>query len=306
MTLRRTSPYTRKAAFRGVAQSVARGVWDAEVGGSSPLTPTRLGVSWGLHKRAASATLMPEVSGSFSSLLARPDAHVVFDLHSQSSTLLALFGGIAGGVSMPVFEFFRVSEDYPTKRMFLRDPRRSWYQLGIPGVGDSALAVKSLLDSTIAACQAQRVVMAGASAGGFAAMLFAAWCDADEAIAFSPQTFLDADNRQCIGDTRWAEQIADLHASARLRDAVLDLRTVLPEHNGKTQFRIHVSTDDSLDMVHARRMADCSGVEIVEHANGGHRLVKTLRDRGLLQPLMLQALSGDVDPSRFGAALLDS
>jgi hypothetical protein len=26
---------------RGVAQLVARGVWDAEVGGSSPLTPTR-------------------------------------------------------------------------------------------------------------------------------------------------------------------------------------------------------------------------------------------------------------------------
>ena|GEM_PF-3967923 len=25
---------------RGVAQLVARGVWDAEVGGSSPLTPT--------------------------------------------------------------------------------------------------------------------------------------------------------------------------------------------------------------------------------------------------------------------------
>jgi hypothetical protein len=28
------------AERRGVAQSVARGVWDAEVGGSSPLTPT--------------------------------------------------------------------------------------------------------------------------------------------------------------------------------------------------------------------------------------------------------------------------
>ncbi len=32
--------YTRCVGPRGVAQSVARGVWDAEVGGSSPLTPT--------------------------------------------------------------------------------------------------------------------------------------------------------------------------------------------------------------------------------------------------------------------------
>ena len=35
-----TRPYTRSDAFRGVAQLVARGVWDAEAGGSSPLTPT--------------------------------------------------------------------------------------------------------------------------------------------------------------------------------------------------------------------------------------------------------------------------
>ena len=36
-------PYTRvcDSRFRGVAQLVARGVWDAEVGGSSPSTPTR-------------------------------------------------------------------------------------------------------------------------------------------------------------------------------------------------------------------------------------------------------------------------
>ncbi len=33
--------YTPWHGIRGVAQSVARGVWDAEVGGSSPLTPTR-------------------------------------------------------------------------------------------------------------------------------------------------------------------------------------------------------------------------------------------------------------------------
>src|SRR5215217_1866511 len=35
-----TRPYTRSDAYRGVAQLVARGVWDAEAGGSSPLTPT--------------------------------------------------------------------------------------------------------------------------------------------------------------------------------------------------------------------------------------------------------------------------
>ena len=40
LTPQMTRPYTRSDAFRGVAQLVARGVWDAEAGGSSPLTPT--------------------------------------------------------------------------------------------------------------------------------------------------------------------------------------------------------------------------------------------------------------------------
>ena len=40
LTRRGAGPYTGTDFPRGVAQSVARGVWDAEVGGSSPLTPT--------------------------------------------------------------------------------------------------------------------------------------------------------------------------------------------------------------------------------------------------------------------------
>jgi hypothetical protein len=48
-----TRPYTRSDAFRGVAQLVARGVWDAEAGGSSPLTPTLSGLF------TSAAPLMP-------------------------------------------------------------------------------------------------------------------------------------------------------------------------------------------------------------------------------------------------------
>ena len=231
------------------------------------------------------------LSGNFDSLLARPDAHVVLDLATESSTLLVLFGGIAGGVSMPVFEFFRLTSGFPAKKAFLRDPRRGWYQLGIPGVGDSPADVLTFLSAAIERAGAERVVMAGASAGGFAALLFGSWCGADEVIAFSPQTFVDADNRRLAGDTRWPEQIDALHLATVGRSVTLDLLGVLPLAPGKTRYQVHVSSDDSLDMLHAQRIAGCSGVEIFEHERGGHRLVKTLRDRGLLQPMLLQALS---------------
>jgi len=237
---------------------------------------------------------MPEVlTGAFDSLVSRPDAHVVFDLETESPTLLVLFGGIAGGVSMPVFEFFRLCAGFPAKKAFLRDPRRGWYQLGIPGVADSPADVRAFLSAAIARARVERVVMAGASAGGFAALLFGSSCGADEVIAFSPQTFVDAENRRLAGDSRWPEQIDALHKAlaADGRSATLDLLDVLPTAPDKTRYQVHVSTYDPLDMFHAQRIADRGGVEIFEHERGGHQLVKTLRDRGLLQPMLLQALS---------------
>jgi hypothetical protein len=231
------------------------------------------------------------LSGDFDSLLSRPDAHVVLDLETESPTLLVLFGGIAGGVSMPVFEFFRLTSGFPAKKAFLRDPRRGWYQLGIPGIGDSSTDVRAFLGAAIERSRAERVVMAGASAGGFAALLFGSWCDVAEVIAFSPQTFVDAENRRLSGDSRWPEQIETLHQATDGRGATLDLLDVLPHAPGKTRYQIHVSSDDPLDLIHAERIAGRGGVEIFEHQRGGHRLVKTLRDRGVLQPMLLQALS---------------
>lgn len=235
---------------------------------------------------------MSEVlTGQFDSLVSRPDAHVVFDMETDSRTLLILFGGIAGGVSMPVFEFFRQTAGFPVRKVFLRDPRRSWYQLGIPGVGNTAADVQRLLEASIERAVAERVVMAGASAGGFAAILFGARCGVDEVLAFSPQTYIDADNRSLAGDTRWVEQIDALHLALGERESTLDLLDVLSSEPSGTRFQVHVSSDDDLDLQHAHRISGLGGVEIIEHERGGHRLVKTLRDRGLLRPLLLKALS---------------
>jgi hypothetical protein len=234
---------------------------------------------------------MSEVlTGSFESLVSRPDVHVVLDLETDSRTLLVLFGGIAGGVSMPVFEFFRLTAGLPVKKVFLRDPRRAWYQLGIPGVGESSEDVYRFLASAIDRAGADRVVMAGASAGGFAALLYGAKCGVDEVLAFSPQTFIDADNRSRAGDSRWEEQIDALHLRTAGHALTLDLLDVLPSQDSKTHFQVHVSSDDALDLLHAHRIASCAGVELVEHEQGGHRLVKTLRDRGILQPMLQRAL----------------
>lgn len=231
-------------------------------------------------------------SGSFESLVSRQDVHAALDLDGESRSLLILLGGIAGGVSMPVFEFFRLTAGMPGKRAFLRDPLRGWYQRGIPGIGNSATDIRRYLNGVIEAAEVDRVIMAGASAGGFGALLFGSWCGADQVIAFSPQTFVDEENRRRFGDARWQEQIDDLHSFSDTAPTTLDLLDVLNEAGTKTTFDIHVSADDPLDMIHARRIAGVSRVEVHEHERGGHRLVKTLRDRGVLQPILVKALLG--------------
>lgn len=227
-------------------------------------------------------------SGAFNDLVAQPETHVALDLSGDARSLLILFGGIAGGVSMPVFEFFRLTAGMPGKKAFLRDPRRGWYQLGLPGVGPTALDVRRYLDQVIAEADVDHVVMAGASAGGYAAMLFGAWCGADHVLAFSPQTFIDAANRAAVGDNRWEPQIDHLHA-VNPPHAVYDLRDVLSAAE-TPRVALHVSNDDPLDVLHAHRVADLPNVTITEHDLGGHRLVKTLRDRGILGPLLQDAL----------------
>ena len=227
-------------------------------------------------------------SGAFNDLIAQPETHVALDLSGDARSLLILFGGIAGGVSMPVFEFFRLTAGMPGKKAFLRDPRRGWYQLGLPGVGPTVQDVRRYLDQIIASADVDRVVMAGASAGGYAAMLFGAWCSADHVLAFSPQTYIDAAHRAATGDNRWEPQIDQLHA-AKPPAAIYDLRDVLSS-SAMPRIAIHVSNDDALDLLHAHRVAGLPNVTITEHEQGGHRLVKTLRDRGILGPLLQDAL----------------
>jgi hypothetical protein len=46
------------------------------------------------------------------------------------------------------------------------------------------------------------------------------------------------------------------------------------------------AADDPLDLLHARWIDGSANVEIVAHEPGGHRPEKTLRDLGLLKPVL--------------------
>jgi len=111
---------------------------------------------------------------------------------------------------MPPFEFLSLTGGIPVKRVFVRDLRQAWYHHGLPGQGDGLLDVARVLRELIDGHDVRRVVMAGNSAGGYAALVFGCLLGADAVLAFAPQTVLDLGTLAEMGDHRWDERLLEI------------------------------------------------------------------------------------------------
>ncbi|MBD3678407.1 MAG: hypothetical protein HUJ27_08400 [Rhodobacteraceae bacterium] len=133
-----------------------------------------------------------------------------------------------------------------------------------------------------------RVIFYGASMGGYGALVFSAACPGAEVVVFSPQTVLD--KALVPWETRY--RVAwDLDYSDHYGDAA---RTLVPAR------RVNLFYDPYSDL-DARHVARLSGGNLVHYRCPffGHRLGTMLQQMGLLQPLVLKAMEGDLDPQSF-------
>ena len=122
-------------------------------------------------------------------------------------------------------------------------------------------------------------------------MRLGAKCGAHVVIAFSPQTFIGASARAAAGDERWPEQIAALHAAIGAESPGYQARDLLEgvaERGMETQ--VHFSAGDVLDARHALALEGVAGVSVTAHPGDDHKLVKQLRNQGVLAPMLLGAL----------------
>ena len=72
------------------------------------------------------------------------------------------------------------------------------------------------LSAVLAERESRRVVTAGLSAGGYAALLFGALLGVDTALAFAPQTVVDPHVLAEMGDERWTEPLFALEREGAL------------------------------------------------------------------------------------------
>jgi hypothetical protein len=228
-----------------------------------------------------------------------PRRELLLDLGEPSDTLLILFGSLGRHDEPAPFEFLatagalpssrRSYPPVPVKRVFVRDLDRSWYHTGVRGLGASIESVAEGLIDLARRLDVERVACVGASAGGYAALLFGSLIGADAVHAISPQTFLSRELRARHGETRWEHYVRELAPSP-----FLDLAELYRAYPGRTRAVVHYATCEERDVAHAREL---SGVELrayamaepERHVAGGHALCYDLRDDGTLSELLLEA-----------------
>jgi acetyl esterase/lipase len=193
---------------------------------------------------------------------------------------------------MPPFEFFKATGGMPVKRLFVRDLLQGWYHRGVPGHGSTVEEVAESLKALAEREGVTRLVVAGNSAGGYAALLFGTLMRADAVLCFAPQTVLDSDVLAEMEDHRWDEQLHDLIARGVLDERWVDLRRALPLiANGHTRYELYFDQSFALDRMHAERLAEVPGVQMHRLDGGSHAIAREMRESGQLERVLHRALS---------------
>lgn len=218
-------------------------------------------------------------------------ASISADVSAVSDTMLLAFGGLKGKLDIPPFEFFSLTGHIPVKRVFVRDLQQAWYHRGLLEEAPSIEATAELLRQMIEEQRVKRLVVAGTSMGGYAALLFGALLGADTVLAFCPQTIIDPRRLEEMEDLRWTEYLGQLLDAGHLEPRWLDLRTQLPtSRRAKTHFDVFFDPASRLDLQHAERISGIEGVELHRYRGGEHLITRTMRDSGELTRVLRGAL----------------
>lgn len=217
----------------------------------------------------------------------------------EHDTLLLCFGGRAGNIGIPPWEFMAITESLPCRRVFVRDTNQAWYHFGTANMGGSITGINNSLRRIFGGPDRglTRLVTVGNSAGGYAAILFGHLLGADKVVAFSPQTVLSAEGRRKMGETRWPQldYIAEHTRTPQYLD-LLDVLASLDLGRPPMPISIYYSDADPLDARHVdpitKMISWCCSYAV---NLGDHNVVKPMRDKGLLLPLLARAVAGDPD-----------
>ena len=131
--------------------------------------------------------------------------------------------------------------------------------------------------------------------GGFAALTLGAIAQADQAIAFDPQTSINKDWRSSVGDKRWSEEMSRISP---------DIDDFLPL-SGELKSLILFGQDVSIDAIHALRLSEIDNVCLLGIDYSAHNSALRLARRHQLDGLLASVFSDQPFQSARTSDLID-
>ena len=209
---------------------------------------------------------------------------ISIDLNNHEN-LIVSFGGIAHGLGIPVYEFYKTIRWLKFDKVFIRDLNQAWYHKGVEESINNIDKLHQFLLELLNEREYKRTCFIGNSMGGYAALLFGNLVGADYVLAFSPQTFIDSRNRILNLDFRWSRQLFKIK---RPHKSPFDLAK-FDFDSCKTRSKIFYGSDSRLDAIHAKKLRPFKNIDVMEYKGQGHHLVKGLRESGELEGIIKEA-----------------
>jgi hypothetical protein len=208
-----------------------------------------------------------------------PDKHlgnILLDIKNFDWPLVISFAGLGDE-----FEFRKTFSSLEANVIYIRDLSHNWYLNGIPDVGESVNEICDYFINKIKQYNpnGNKVITIGASAGGFAAILFGSLIDVNQAVAFSPQSFMDKFHRTLYYDYRWKDRVKQIYGGVKTNRQYLDVKPFVKNFSGNVD--LFYDKNHRLDYLHGRRIRYKNVIHF-QSKNGGHNLVRELRDSGKL------------------------
>jgi len=216
----------------------------------------------------------------------RRTENMYFDKVEGSDTLVIAFTGLGGKLMLQPFEFFSLTNIIGYSKILMRDPTRRLCLSGIDRELNSFQGIIEELRNIIAELKPNKTFVIGTSGGAFTALLVGHIIKADLVHAFAPYPYANILNIIRYADIpmllRYYKTIYKLYSSSLVSYKYFDLKKVLSDWNGNTQYYIHVCKDHYWDLKRAFHLKDCRNVWIIKYNCNSHNVVRHMHKKGAL------------------------
>lgn len=178
------------------------------------------------------------------------------------------------------------------KKLYIADLIKSWWwgmkpkELHDHPPGHGPFALAEFLREKIKEADVDQFAIMGLSMGGYGAIMLGALLEADEVIAFSPQTRLT--------DFRYKKaKLAEKYKGLDIDESLTDLNSFLRKYqNNKTVYRIYYGALNRIDTGHANNIKEFNNVILCPVQSKKHTVARILIQDGTVSDVIKRFING--------------